>query len=395
MIGFDEALEIIRSVARPGATESVRLEKADNRVLAEAVKARISSPRTDVSAMDGYAVRDSDLASFPARLEIIAESFAGGGWHGEIGAGECARIFTGAPVPRGATRVVMQENVRRDGEWATIDADPGGAAHIRRRGGDFEEGDRLLAAGRLLDPRAVVAAAAADVAELKVHARPRLHIISTGDELAEPGTAAASPGAIPESVSPGVAALARQWGALIAGRTRVADELAALTVAAESAVAEGDVVAVTGGASVGERDFAKAMFEPLGLELLFSKVAIKPGKPVWLGRCGDAIVVGLPGNPTSAMVTARLFLAPLLAGLGGRDVADALDWRSLPLADGLATCGPRETFHRARHSEGKAEILSFQDSSAQKALAEADLLVRQRAHGPALAPGSMIEALDF
>jgi molybdopterin molybdotransferase len=164
---------------------------------------------------------------------------------------------------------------------------------------------------------------------------------------------------------------------------------------AESALEQADVIVVTGGASVGEKDFAKAMFEPFGLDLIFAKVAIKPGKPVWLGHARDRLVMGLPGNPTSAMVTARLFLAPLLAGLAGSPVENALRWQSMPLTSALKESGPRETFHRARAVDAGAEILSFQDSSAQKALADADLLVRQRANAAALSPGDLVDVLDF
>ena len=165
--------------------------------------------------------------------------------------------------------------------------------------------------------------------------------------------------------------------------------------AAEELLEQADVAVVTGGASVGEKDFAKTMFEPFGLEFVFSKVSIKPGKPVWLGRVGEKLVVGLPGNPTSAMVTARLMLAPLLACLSGQPVQRALAWRTMVLASPVKVCGARETFHRARIRGGAAEILSFQDSSAQKALAEADLLVRQRANSPALDAGEPVEVLDF
>jgi molybdopterin molybdotransferase len=168
-----------------------------------------------------------------------------------------------------------------------------------------------------------------------------------------------------------------------------------LEQAARNSVDQADVVVVTGGASAGEKDFAKAMFEPLGLELIFSKVAIKPGKPVWLGRVRGKLVIGLPGNPTSAMVTGRLFLAPLLAGLTGRPIEHALRWRRALLASTLGACGSRETFHRARSIEGAAETLSFQDSSAQKALAEADLIVRQLPNSPALEAGAEVGILDF
>lgn len=395
MIGFDDAVEIVRRAAIPLATETVRLDEAAGRVLAAPVAARIDSPRSDVSAMDGYAVRGADLGELPARLKIVGQSFAGCGWEGELGPSECARIFTGAPLPKGADRVVIQEIVRREGDFAVIDSPPGKALHIRLRGGDFSTGDILLAAGRRLDPRAITAAAAADIDCLQVFRRPRLRIIATGDELAEPGSAAGQPGTIAESVSFGIAALAGEWGGDVVGRSRLGDDLAAMERAANAAAAAADLVIVTGGASVGEKDYAKAMFEPAGLELLFSKVAIKPGKPVWLGRAGGALVLGLPGNPTSALVTARLLLAPLLAGMTGRETGEALRWRDVPLARALAGCGPRETFHRARLDRGKALVLSNQDSSAQKVLAQADLLVRQRADSPALEAGEMVEAIDF
>lgn len=395
MISFDEAVEHVRSIARPLGSQVIALTEAAARVLASPVVAQVDSPRSDVSAMDGYAVRDADLARLPASLRVSGASFAGAGWTDPVTEGICVRIFTGAPVPPGADRVIIQENVRREGDQAIFTEAPGHARHIRSRGVDFERGDELLTAGRMLDARAVVAAAGADLAELQVYRRPRLAILSTGDELAEPGLASHRADSIPESVSFGVAALADQWGAECVGRHRLRDELRPMQAAAESAIKEADVVVVTGGASVGEKDFAKAMFEPAGLELLFSKVAIKPGKPVWLGRIGDSLVMGLPGNPTSAMVTARLLLAPLLAGLSGLPVDSALRWRSMPLEAPLMECGARETFHRARLVDGKAEILSFQDSSAQKALANADILVRQRANTPALSAGEFVDVLEF
>jgi molybdopterin molybdotransferase len=395
MISFDEAVERIRSIAKPLGSETVPLGDAAGRVLAAPVVARIDSPRTDVSAMDGYAVREEDLVSLPARLSMAGESFAGAGWHGTVASGMCARIFTGAPVPAGADRVIMQENVRREGDCAIVDEHPGPARHIRQRGSDFCAGDELLRSGRLLDPRAIVAAAAADADGVEVFRRPRLRILSTGDELAEPGAARERADAIPESVSFGVAALAQQWGAECLETTHLRDDLPAMERAAKTALDGADVVVVTGGASVGEKDFAKAMFEPLGLELVFSKVSIKPGKPVWCGRVADKLVMGLPGNPTSALVTGRLFLAPLLAGLTGLSIDRALRWRTEALAAELKACGPRETFHRAREMGGAAEILSFQDSSAQKALAEADFLVRQRADAQAMPAGGPVEVLDF
>jgi molybdopterin molybdotransferase len=152
---------------------------------------------------------------------------------------------------------------------------------------------------------------------------------------------------------------------------------------------------VTGGASVGEKDFAKDMFAPLGVQLIFSKMAIKPGKPAWLGRIGDRLIIGLPGNPTSALVTARLLLVPLLALMRGRTLESALAWGSAPLAAALGACGSRETFHRAVVRGGAAEVLPSQDSHAQKMLATADVLVRQRADSPSLETGDLVQVLDF
>jgi molybdopterin molybdotransferase len=395
MITLDEALAHVRAAAEPRDREVVAVGEAAGRVLAAPVIARISSPRSDVSAMDGYAVREADLAALPARLVIVGESYAGNSWNGTVGAGQCARIFTGAPTPAGADRVVIQEEVRREDNVAIIAGHPGNARHIRKRGGDFEEGHELLPSGRLLDKRAIVAAAAADEAKVEVFARPRVHILSTGDELAEPGTAADTPDAIPESVSLGVAALVHEWGAVVVGRTRLRDDLPAMEEMAARAVAHADLIVVTGGASVGKKDFAKTMFEPAGLDLIFSKVSIKPGKPVWLGCAGKALVIGLPGNPTSALVTGRLLLAPLLAGLSGRDPAEALLWRTASLSGWLDSCGARETFHRARRVGASVELLGYQDSAAQKALAEADVLIRQPAQSPAVPVGSEVTILDF
>jgi molybdopterin molybdotransferase len=389
MIAFDEALRRVLEAATPLGRERVPIAEAAGRVLAAPVLARVDSPPADVSTMDGYAVREADL---PGSLRIVGESFAGRGFEGALEVGTCVRIFTGAPVPGGSDRVVIQEVASRSGGTVTIGT-VSGAPHIRPRGSDFRAGNLLLEAGRRLDPRALVAAASADVAEIETWRSPTLLVLATGDELAPPGEARGRPGAIPESLSPGVTALAVEWGGRSLGSRRLGDDLAALERAAGEALDQVDLVVVTGGASVGEKDHARAMFEPHGLDLIFSKVAMKPGKPVWLGRAGGRLVLGLPGNPTSAMVTARLLLAPLVAGLSGR--GGALEWRPLPLAGPLPPCGDRETFHRARRIEAGALPLANQDSGAQKALADADLLLRSRPNDPPRQAGEEIEALDF
>jgi molybdopterin molybdotransferase len=343
--------------------------------------------------MAGYAVSEADLAALPARLSVIGDSFAGGGFAGPVGPGECVRIFAGAPLPVGAGRVVIQEVVTREGDVAVFAEPPGEARHIRGRGSDFAAGDRLLEPGRRLDPRALVAVAGADRGEVEVFRRPSIAILATGDELVPPGEAAGRADALPESVSFGVAALVEQWGGKVDCGRRLRDDLDEMRIAAAEALGTADLVVVTGGASVGERDFARAMFE--GLELIFAKVAIKPGKPVWLGRASGRLVMGLPGNPTSALVTARLLLAPLLAGLTGRDPAEAWRWRRAPLAGPLPPCGGRETFVRAAWEGEAVRPLANQDSSAQRTLAAADILVRRRAGAPAIEAGAAVETIAF
>jgi len=395
MISFDEAVSLVLAAAKPIEGERVGISEAFGRVLCDPVQAQVSAPPNDTSAMDGYAVRDADLETLPARLRVSGESLAGHGYDGALESGCCVRIFTGAPVPADTDRVVIQEMVSREAELAIVDAPPGKARHIRRRGSDFEAGDELLGSGRRLDYRALVTAAGADLAEVTVWRRPRLFLLSTGDELVDPGSARANPAAIPESVSFGVSALAGLWGAQEVGRARLRDDLPAMEPVATEAVGKADLVVVTGGASVGERDFAKAMFAPLDFELIFSKVAIKPGKPVWLGRAGQALVMGLPGNPTSALVTARLLLAPLIAGLAGLDPTLAHRWHRMLLAAPLDAGGDRETFVRARRRGPAAEPVDNQDSSAQRALADADLLLRRRPNAPACEAGALVDALDF
>lgn len=390
MIGFDEAIELLAGVAGPLGTERVPLDQADGRVLAEPVLAGIASPRTDVSTMDGYAVASAPAG---ASARVIGESFPGAGFAGEVRQGEAVRIFTGAPTPEGAGRVIIQENVDRDGD-AILIREVGKNGNLRRAGSDFTVGEQLVGTGAVLGPRSLVAAAAADRAEVTVYRRPRMKLIATGDELVDPGVAGTRPDAVPESVSFGVAAMARRWGAETVGKERLKDDLGTMRRAAEAALAGADLVVVTGGASVGDRDFARAMFGE-ELVLIFSKVAIKPGKPVWLGRVGEIVVLGLPGNPTSAMVTARLFLAPLLAGMSGRNPDTALTWAPVPLAQPVGPAGDRETFSRARIEEGRLVLLENQESGAQRTLVSADLLARRPAGVRSYSAGDWVDTLPF
>lgn len=394
MINFDEAIARIRDAIPPLGTEQVPLASAAGRVLAEPLHARTAAPRAAVAAMDGYAVLDAETRpGLP--LHVVGESRAGAGFPTALNPGEAIRIFTGAPMPAGADRCIMQEYATRDGDNVRFAEGYGPGWNVRKAASDFAAGDVLLQAGTRLTPRAMIAAAAADVATLTVVLRPRVAILGTGDELAPPGEAYLREDAIPESVSFGVAAMAEQAGATVVSRARVADDLPMLEAAAGTALASADLVIVTGGASVGERDFAKPMFAPHGLELLFAKVAIKPGKPVWIGRAGGKWVLGLPGNPTSAMVTARLFLLPLLAQLQHQPTGGELAWRQMLLAAPIGTTGDRETFVRARWGDSGLTPIGNQDSGAQASLAAADWLIRCPAGQGARDAGQTVSALTF
>ena len=394
MISFDEAIALIARAVHPLGHEEVPLGEAAGRVLAQPLSARSAAPRQAVAAMDGYAVVDAATRA-GLDLTVIGESRAGQGFAGTVAPGQAVRIFTGAPMPDGADRCIMQEYAARDGDRVRFAEGYGPAWHVRAAGSDFAAGDILLEAGTRLSPRAMIAAAAADRAMLSVSLQPRIAIIGTGDELAAPGEAHLRADAIPESVTFGVAALAAQAGGRVVHRAIAVDDLPALERAAGAALAAADVVIVTGGASVGERDFAKPMFAPHGLELVFAKVAIKPGKPVWLGCAAGKWVIGLPGNPTSAMVTARLFLLPLLALLQGQALDAVLRWRRLPLVAPLGETGGRETFARARWEDEGLVPVSNQDSGAQGALAGADWLIRCPAGQGAVAAGDLVRALSF
>lgn len=392
MTTFDDALADLLALAQPLGVEATAVAGALDRTLAEDAVARLDAPRDDLSAMDGYAVRDADLAVLPARLPVALRGFPGD-LAPPLPPGSCARVFTGSALPSGATRVVMQEDVARDGDVATFARPPGARPHVRPRGLDFREGDVLAPRGTRLGARALVALAGGDLATVAVHRRPRIALITTGDELVPAGTARSRPGGVPDSVSLGLTAWFRIWGGDVVDIRRIGDDLPKMVAHAGAALAMADVIVVTGGASVGERDFAKAMFEPHGLSLVFNKVAMKPGKPVWLGRVGERLVLGLPGNPVSAMVTARLFAAPLIAGLGGRPTQH--DWRPLPLVAAIEANGDREHFALARAVDGGVALLAEQDSSMQRALIHADLLVRRAPRAPALAAGMPVDTLVF
>jgi molybdopterin molybdotransferase len=392
MMSFDEALNAVLALARPLGAETITLYEAHGRVLAAPVIAGRAAPAADLSAMDGYAVRESDLVAPEVRLRVIGEAVPGRDFAGDLPQGCCVRIFTGAALPSGADRVIIQEEVRRVGADIMVSGAARGRRHIRKAGSDFPAGAVLVEAGLPLTATRMVALAAADISEVLVVRRPRISLIATGDELREPGVVGDG---VPDSVSFGVAALAQDWGGVIIGRTRCPDVLATLEQAAACALAEADIVVVSGGASVGDHDFARKMFATSGLVLSVDKVAMKPGKPVWIGQAANRIVVGLPGNPTSALVTARLLLAPLVAQMAGRGAEAACRWTMVDLTSDLAEAGERETFVRAvRGPDGVTPIID-QDAAAQAALAQCDALVHRRPGQSAATAGQPVPVLQF
>ncbi len=394
MLSYDDALELLLETIATLPADIVQIDKASGRYLAKPVFAAVDAPRADVSVMDGYAVRMHDVVQ-GASLIVTGESAAGLPYDNRLAAGQAVRISTGAHVPDGADCIIMQEYAQQKDNRVSFSPGFGPGRHIRKRAGDFALGDTLLEQGQRLTPGAMIALAGADVAEVEVVRQPRVAIIATGSELAEPGSAHQSPHSLPESGSYGVAALAKACGAVLAGQVQERDDLDALARVARDAVARADCVVVIGGASVGDHDLARPMFGPTGLREIFSKVAIKPGKPVWFGMAHGTPVLGLPGNPTSALVTARLFLMPLLAGLQGGDGFATVRCQPQILTGELAENGSRETFVRARSSSRGLVPARNQESGAQSPLASSDWLIRRSAGAGKLGEGSVIPAIPF
>lgn len=389
-LDFDPAIARMAAVAAPLGQERVALADAAGRILARPVLARLDSPRADLAAMDGYAVNGAQAS----RLKVIGDSFPARPFRGAIGAGEAVRIFTGAPVPEGADRVIVQELAVRHGDEVAIPTAEG-RRHVRQRASDFAAGEALLSAGRRLDTRAVLVAAAADAATLTVWRRPRVFVLATGDELSRPGLAGGGALSIPDSTSLAIASLATEWGATISGMALVPDDSDMIEAQALAAMAEADVLIVTGGASVGDRDFSGGALSALGLDRVFAGVAIKPGKPVWYGRASGMQVLGLPGNPTAALVTARLFLAPLLCLLTGRPAKTALGWRPAVLGAPLGEAGNRESFLCGDWDGVTVRAIDRQTASAQASLASANVLIHRGRDALAEAAGAAVMILDF
>jgi molybdopterin molybdotransferase len=391
MISVDEARTRILSALRPTAAEIVALPEAWNRVAAAPVAARLTQPPADVSAMDGYAVRAAD-ASLGAALTVIGAAPAGHPFPGTVAQGQAVRLFTGSIVPQGTDAILLQEDATRDRDTVRVNETAAQGRHIRRAGQDFAKGDTLLPQGRRLTARDIGLAAAANHPWLAVHRRPRIAILATGDEIALPGEPI-PPGGIVSSNSHALAALVRALGGEPMVLPVAADDTAAIAATAD-AITGTDMLVTTGGASVGDHDLVIAALQSRGMTLDFWQIAMRPGKPLLFGQLGAVPVLGLPGNPVSAMVCATLFLLPALARMSGLPAAPP------PVSVAFLGAAVKENDRRADHlratvrtdESGRVIATPFpvQDSAMLRRLALADALILRAPHAPALPEGAEV-----
>ncbi|MFP4002981.1 MAG: gephyrin-like molybdotransferase Glp [Alphaproteobacteria bacterium] len=399
MLTVEEALERILRPLRPVPAETVSIAAARGRVLAEDVASRRTQPPSDVSAMDGYAVRAGDVARLPASLTVIGEAPAGRAFSGDMGAGEAVRIFTGGPVPAGADTIVLQEDVEpAEGSPRILvreAARPG--RHIRQRGQDIAKGAPLLKAGTRLGPRQLGLLAAADVPWLTVHRRPRIALLATGGELKRPGEPM-TPEQIVASIGYALSAYVEAWGGAPADIGIAEDTPEALREGVARARGA-DLLVTTGGASVGDYDLLKDHLPAEGFALDFWRVAMRPGKPLLFGKLGELPLLGLPGNPVSALVCAQLFLRPAVARLSGLSDPD-VPLRRAALGVDLPENGPRQNYMRAEIRTGSGGVLTatplpVQDSAMLSGFAKAGGLIVRPPLAPAASAGEPAEVLLF
>ena len=388
-ISVEEARARMLASVAPTGEERVPLADALGRTLAEDIKATRDQPPFDASAMDGYAVRTGEVAG---EYRMIGESAAGRPFVGAVNAGEAVRIFTGAAVPDGC-RVIVQERAARQGDRVTFEPGIGAASFVRPRGGDFKTGQALLSAGARLDPWRISLAAGGGRAEVAVVRRPRVAILSTGEEIVNVGRALTD-AQIFNSNGPALAALVATWGGEPIALEPARDEEAA--IAAAVADVDCDLIVTVGGASVGDHDLVKPALGRLGLSVAVQTVRLRPGKPTWFGTLADGRrVLGLPGNPASALVCAALFLRPILMGLQG--ARTDLPLETARVATTLPPTGPREHWMRAKlaWADGGAVVTPFpdQESSLVTVFAEADALLRRPAGAAAAEAGDTVEIL--
>lgn len=386
MIAVEAALAAIFDLVAPTETEMVPLAEASGRVLARDVAATRDQPPFASSAMDGYALRGTEVAP-GAQFRVVGEAAAGRGSAAPLGPGEAIRIFTGAPVPEGADRVIIQEDVTRDGNIITLGDSLDDKHHIRPAGGDFAAGD-VMAAPRRLGPAELALLASMNVATLPCHRRPEVALVATGDELVMPGETP-GPDQIIASNAIGLKALVESAGAVARILPIARDTVASLETVFDLA-AGADLIVTIGGASVGDHDLVRPVAASRGMAPAFYKVAMRPGKPLMAGKLGEAAMIGLPGNPVSSIVCGHIFLLPALRkmlGLGAHPAPRA----TAPLAAALPANGPREHYMRATLARGTITAADRQDSSLLSVLSGANALLIRPVGDGARAAGELVE----
>jgi molybdopterin molybdotransferase len=394
LLPVDEAIRRLLAGVTPVASESAPLAEASGRVLAGDLAALRTQPPFPASAMDGYAVRAAE-ATAGARLAVIGTSRAGERFKGVLGVGQAVRIFTGAPLPEGADAILIQEDAEALGDQIVVREGVAAGRYRRPEGLDFRKGDLLLVGGVRLNARALALAAATGHAKLLVRRRPVVAVLSNGDELVPPGQAP-GPDQIISSNGVALCALVAENG----GEARdlgIAPDRREAIIAHVDRAAGADVLVVIGGASVGEHDLVRAALVDRGMQLDFWRIAMRPGKPLLVGRIGDMRVLGLPGNPVSALVCGYVFLRPLIRALLGLDPAAKLV--AARLGRPMPPNDQRQDYVRARLSHAADDLIAtafdLQDSSMLATLARADALIVRPPHAPAAAAGERISVLPL
>lgn len=390
MISVSDALSHLFDLVTATEVEAVPLRQAAGRVLARDVVATRTQPPFAASSMDGYALRQTEVEP-DAMFKVIGEAAAGHRFDGVVKAGQAVRIFTGAPVPEGADFVVIQEDTTRRGDLIMLGHDIGPKTNIRPAGGDFHAGD-TMDAPRLLRPADIALLASMNVATVPVYAKPRVAIIATGDELVQPGEVP-NPDQIIASNTYGLAALLEQHGAQCRMIPIARDTVPSLTQAFTMAQ-DADLIITIGGASVGDHDLVAPVAAQMGMEQSFYKVAMRPGKPLMAGRLRDVPMIGLPGNPVSAMVCGTVFVVPVLRKMLGLPAAPAARI-DLPLCVDLPANGPREHYMRAMLRDGAVLPEDNQDSSLLGILSRADVLMVRPPHDEARTAGEIIGCIPL
>ena len=401
LISVIQALDIIKNTAQVLGDEWVDIGKADGRVLAQDILAKTTLPPLSASAMDGYAVKLSPEYNIGTKLDLIGVSPAGDPFKGVVKTGQAVRIYTGGAVPEGADHVIMQENVKAGDGFITLSQPISPSTHIRKAGIDFKQGACIAKQGQRLDPYALALIAAANHDKIKVYKRPMIALIANGDELVPPGTSLKT-GQIISSNSYGLAPLLKGFGVQILDCGISKDQPDAIKKQIKKAM-QADILVPVGGASVGDRDFMRSVFADLGYQKLFEKVAIKPGKPVWFGtmpnnNLADKYVLGLPGNPASAIVTAYVFIRPLVQAILGQNADNNSLYAQIEVALKPATW--RTEYIRAiakidKNGQIKVRPYPMQDSSLLTPFLSANCYLIRKPESSLAEIGDKVEILPF